>query len=228
MSDVIISVKDVSSPDTLFKSHDPAPAAEVATADERAMPLADPDTTVESTEPEASGDSSTKLVKIMHRCSRIGWEAFDCEYGHMEAESWDVDPLITARVDIWACSKSEAYPKGYFFALGDPNKPYLGAEPGDLSNNKHLICKIIFTGVSSVTEKVSEDAVAKNGGRTYHIEYMNPRFDKRINRDDLLPQAEIIGDDVEITEALAIGEPIPASPKELSETVIPTTTKDTK
>lgn len=228
MSDVIISVKDVSSPDTLFNLPNSEPAAEVATTDDRSMPLTEDGTQVESTETETAGDSGTKLVKIMHRCARISWEAFDCEYGHMEAESWDVDPLITARVDIWACSKSEAHPNGYFFALGDPNKPYLGAEPGDLSNNKHLICKIIFTGVSSVTEKVSEDAVAKNGGRNYHIEYMNPRFDKYINRDDLLPPAEIIADDVEITEALAIGDPIPTSPKELSETTIPTATKDIK
>lgn len=171
-------------------------------------------------------ESGTKLVQVLHRSARISWPAFDCDYGHLEAFSKSIDPRATARFDVWACSKSKACPNGYFFAPADPNKPFLGSEPGDNSNDKHLICKIIFNGAPGLTSKVTPENVSRNGNRSYHIEYLNPRFEDKLVMEDLLPPSEIIPDDVVITEPLRIGEEIPKSPAKVAELSIPSKSVD--
>ncbi len=175
---------------------------------------------------DQGAEPETKLIQVVHRAARISWPEFTCDYGTLKAGSWDIDPRITARVDIWACSKSAANPDGYFISLADPNKPYLGAEPGDPSNEKHLICKIIFNGTSGLTSKVTPDNVSRNGNRSYHIEYLNPRFKDQLVMADLLPASEVIPDDVVIAEPLVIGQEIPKSPAKVAELSIPSKSVD--
>lgn len=122
-------------------------------------------------------DPDKKIYTVTFPCARIAWPAFDDpDYGKCEKAEWDIDPRITARVDIWKCTACEAYPDGYYLSLNDIKQPYLGAEPGDTSNNKHLLCKISFTGVDSVVDRCIQEEIDRNNGRSVHIEYWNKRL----------------------------------------------------
>lgn len=150
-----------------------------------------------------------KSVRVTFPCARIAWPEFDCEYGHMIAREYNIEPTITGRIDIWKCSVSDLNPEGYFVSIADADNSYIGCEPGDLSNDKHLLCKVILRGVRSVTMNCTEEEIARNVGRSFHVEYWNPRLPVKPNADELCPPPIVVPDDYDSEEPLEIGQ-VPA------------------
>lgn len=153
------------------------------------------------------------VTRVTFPCAKIQWPEFDCEYGHMLAREYDIDPTITGRVDIWKCSVSDANPEGYFVSVANADNSYIGCEPGDLSNDKHLLCKIILRGAPSVNMDCRDDDLARNGGRSYLVEYWNPRLPVKPDPKLLCPDPIKVPADYNNPEPLVIGqEPPTATP----------------
>ena len=112
---------------------------------------------------------------------KISWPALTgTKYGDLEALDINVPATISARVDVWAVPKCEAYPEGYFVSINS-GAWYEAQEPGCDSNDKHLLLKVRFTGVPVVTmtesqiEKYSSETSGSRS-RSAVIEYFNPFF----------------------------------------------------
>jgi hypothetical protein len=125
---------------------------------------------------------------------KIAWPALaGTKYGDLEALEVNVPATITARIDIWAIPKCEAYPEGYFVSVNTGNW-YEAAEPSCESDQKHLLLKVKFTGVPAevMTESQIEDTSSSGDRtRTAVVEYLNPFFAQygvEFNQEDLVPE----------------------------------------
>ena len=112
--------------------------------------------------------SDTKIYNYPDRV--IHWDALPgTKYGDLPELTVNVPATISGRVDIWLCPKCEAYPDGYFVTISNYDS-YGGNEPGCDSNDKHLLCKVRFSGVDS---GVSNGSAVSGGTNAAVAEYWN-------------------------------------------------------
>lgn len=143
--------------------------------------------------------------KVVFPCARISWPAFDCDYGHVPEYAVDIDPTVTARIDIWRCSVSEDHPDGYFVSTQDINDAST-IEPGDHSNDKHLLCRIAFYGVPSITMIGTQGELDSKAHRRYQVIYWNRRLPVQPDESELCPPPAIVDDSYTTDRAPALDE----------------------
>jgi hypothetical protein len=126
---------------------------------------------------------------------KIAWPALaGTKYGDLEELNISVPATITARIDVWAIPKCEAYPEGYFVSVNTGDW-FEAAEPSCESDQKHLLLKARFTGVPAevMTESQAAETRSGTGERTRSavIEYQNPifaQFGVEFKQEDLVPE----------------------------------------